>query len=572
MTLATPWLAALGPAVAVALWLLERWRRRPIRVVVADLALFEPSPEAAAEARARRRHADLALALRALAALLLGLAAAGPRAAWGPPGPVAVDLVLDRGLSSGFRAGEGTRLDLHRGRLAAVLERLRPGDEVRLHLAPGDTVTGPPGSARRAIDQAAPAAALPGLEGRLEPLIGRAQQTGLPVFVATDRALEGGGSALAVAVSGAPRPDRGVVALGEAAAGDALEVAVAWSGATGPVEVRLVAEGPRGGLAKATVTVTPGEVDPRGRAWGFARWSAAAGYPRGARAASAELAGPPDGLPTNDRAFAVRPPRRARRVGLVGRPAPDVRRALEAVPGAVVVDLDQAPPPGAAGFDLLVLPRLPDALPACAVAVVPPAIAGTSTPGGPVSPGSAPAFAHSLAALAREGLVVPDVAPLPPGLPRAAVLAYAGQAPLLVTRGAGRQRVLLFSAPPEGAGGWTRRASFPLLWAELLEDAAPLAAGVLASLPAGDPWPEGAPDPRPLLSVGRFAAADGTPWVGTAAPPLPTAAAPSPQGFPPTALERLEAARPGPPARALAPWLVALAALLTLAGWARADR
>src|SRR5690606_22783656 len=81
LTLAQPWLLLLGPLAVLLLWLLERWRLRPLALVVADVTLFAPSPEAAAEARARRRHASWRWLLRAAAALLLALAAAAPELA-----------------------------------------------------------------------------------------------------------------------------------------------------------------------------------------------------------------------------------------------------------------------------------------------------------------------------------------------------------------------------------------------------------------------------------------------------------------------------------------------------------
>ena len=129
-----PALALLVPLVLVLLYLLERWRRRPVALVVADLALFETTPEIESEAKARRRRLVVRWLLKAAAAVALGLAAAGPWVEASAEGVVHVDLVLDRGLSSAtVEAGGRTRLELSREHLLSVLERLRPDDRARVH-------------------------------------------------------------------------------------------------------------------------------------------------------------------------------------------------------------------------------------------------------------------------------------------------------------------------------------------------------------------------------------------------------------------------------------------------------
>ncbi|MBX3470531.1 MAG: BatA domain-containing protein [Planctomycetes bacterium] len=142
---AHPALLPIGPLAVLLLWLLERWRQRPVRVVVADVGLFSTTPEVEAEARARRRRLGARFVVVALAALSLGLAAAGPRGPRPAAGPLVVDLVLDRGVTSGVVEADGaTRLEHHRRHLRRAVDALGPDDRARVHLVPGEPGGTPP--------------------------------------------------------------------------------------------------------------------------------------------------------------------------------------------------------------------------------------------------------------------------------------------------------------------------------------------------------------------------------------------------------------------------------------------
>lgn len=572
---AQPLLLLVGPAALVALWLLERWRRRPIEVVVADLDLFEATPEVEAEASARRRRVGVAWLLRALAAAALSLAAAGLRLPPGPGGPVTVDLVLDRGVTSAARGpGAGTRLDRHRAHLEAVLDRLGPADRVRLHRLPapaGEAAPAPvrPATAREVLDVVAPAAARADVAGALARLAPRGVRGGPPVFAATDGepdlppALAAG---VAVARAGVPVADRGIAALVQDEAG-ALHATVAAFGAPGEAEVVLRATGADGRTAEARRTVPLPDV-------GFARvaWTPEEGLPTPLARAEAALAAP-DALPLDDRAFAIAAAP-ARRVGLHTDPGPFVRRALAAVPGVALVDLGGAGREEAARVDLLVVPGLrPDQpLPPTAVIVVP-RDAGDRA-GGAVAGRGHPAFAHTLAAVAAEPFVVRAAGELPRALGADDVLLRAGDDPFLAVSGAGRRLVAAATAPlRREVTPWVDLESFPLFWAELLDLAAPRSAGRLAAHPAGEPWAGSAGQRLRPLAVGVFpdpGRPDGPPAVGTVAA-LPGGLADVPAGgarpFPAGALDAIDAARPVARPRPLAPLLAALALGLALASW-----
>ncbi len=564
------------------LWLLERWRLRPLEVAVADVTLFAPSPAAEAEARAQRRRVGCRWLLRAAAALALAAAAADPRVALGPPGPVRVDVVLDRGLASATLEGGGARrIDLHRRHLDDALGRLRDDDAVRLHLlpaGPGDSPTPrSPSAARAALAAAEPVAALADLPAALARLLPPAQARRVPVLVATDRPLPEHLSPLLVALAGGPLLNRGLIGLREEE-GD-LVATVAFYGAAAPVQVHLAARSPAGRLLTATHEARPAGPAGEGVAFGFARWRAREGYPAGALEASARLEAAPgaDALPLDDRAFAVRAPLRPRRVGVAGEPGAAVRRALAAVPGVATVDLpalEQEDAGEMAGaFDLLVLPRLPQVLPPVAVVVVPEALdERDALPGGLLQAGPpTAAFRHTQAALGRQGVAAARLGAPPAGLPGATPVIEAGGRPLVLAQGAGERLVAVVTAPLDLASSWTRHGSFPLFWAELLEAAAPARDGALAAVTAGASPPapvEGAP--RPLLEVRRYTTAAGAPWVGTVAaalPPALLAADSAVRPFDPEALDRLEAARPPPRPRSLRPPLALLALLLAAAAW-----
>jgi len=562
---ADPLLLLAAPVALLLLWLLERLRRRPVELVVADLTLFASTPEVEAAARSRRRQLGLRLLLLALAALLLCVAAAGPSPDPGAAGPLVIDLVLDAGITSGARDGSGTRLDQHRLALEAVLDRLRPDDRVRVHVVPGPPGGSPlsPADARAVLRAAVPTAAPADLVGVLARLGPRR------VVVATDRALAG---ATILVVAGGPAPDRGLVALeGD---GEVLRATVASWGAPGEVEVELAARGPDGVERTTTRRVTC-------PAHGAARvaWSVAEGLPGGAIEARARLLGG-DALTTDDVAFAaLASPRR--RVGLAGAVGPATRRALAAVPGTSLVELAPGAVAGLgpAALDLLVVDALPDLLPDVALAVVPSALprVGTVT-GGTVTGralalgGDTEAFRWTLAEAARAPVVVDALGPPPRGLADATPLLVAGQAPLALVRGLGRRLVLVLTCPPERAPGLVASELFPLLWGEALALAAPGGDGRLAAHPCGTPLPYG-PVPNHVL---RRTDPDGRAVLGTVAAPAAGMDAPSPpRPLDPADLERLEAARTAAPPRPrpAAPALAGLlcAALAWLAGRPRAE-
>lgn len=555
--LAHPALLPIGPLAVLLLWLLERWRQRPVRVVVADVGLFSTTPEVEAEARARRRRLGARFVFVALAALSLGLAAAGPHGPRPAAGPLVVDLVLDRGVTSGVVEADGaTRLEHHRRHLRRALDVLGPYDRARVHLVPGEPGATPlaPAAARALLDAARPTAA----EADLQPVLARLTPPGGPVLVATDRALDG--PAL-VAVSGEARPDRAVVALARGDDG-ALHATLASRGAPGPARVRFAAVDARGGEAHGVIEVT---LPARGLA--RATWP---GLPADAVTASAALEGE-DALPTNDRAFAVAAPPR-RRVAVVGEPGPAVRRALLAVPGTTVTDLPQAAldavPRAGEAFDLVVAPALPAVPPRTALAIVAPALPRVGRlPGGAAAPLDHPGFRHTLAEVAAAPFQVEGLGPLDPALGRPAPLLVVGGAPLVAVRGAGRELVVAVTAPPETTT-WPRHDAFPLFWGELLALAAPRGAGALEAHPAGLPWTGPTGEARTPLLVGVLDDAHGRPLLGTVAAPATALDAPAPaRALPDDLAARLDAMRrPGAPA-SLAPGLAGLGLCLLAGAW-----
>ncbi|MCO5170338.1 MAG: BatA domain-containing protein [Planctomycetes bacterium] len=554
---AHPALLPLGPLAVLVLWLLERWRQRPVRLVVADVGLFETTPEVEAAARARRRRLGLRFLLLALAALALGLAAAGPRGPRPAAGPLVVDLVLDRGVTSGVIEEDGaSRLEHHRRHLRRALDALGPDDRARVHLVPGEPGATPlaPAAARALLDAAAPTAAA----ADLGPALARLAPQGRPLLVATDQEVP---AAALVAVSGAPRPDRGIVALARGDDG-ALHATVASHDAPGPVRVRFAALDAQGREAEGTV-----DVDLPIRGLARASWT---GLPPDAVSASAALEGQ-DALAANDRAFAVAAPPR-RRVAVVGEPGPAVRRALLAVPGTTVTDLPQAAldavPRAGEAFDLVVAPALPAVPPRTALAIVPAALPRVGRlPGGPAGPRAHAAFPFTLAEVAAAPFAVEGLGPLDPALGRPTPLLVVGDAPLVAVRGAGRELVVALAAPVD-ATAWPRHDAFPLFWGELLALAAPRGAGALEAHPAGLPWigPQG--EALAPLHVGVIDDPDGRPLLGTvAAPARALAALAAARAFTDDLAARLDAARrPGAP-RPLAPPLAGLGLLLLGAGW-----
>ena len=574
---AHPLALALGPLAVLLLWLLERWRRRPPRLVVADPALFEPDAEVEAEARTRRRRAGARWLLRAGAALLMALAAAGPRLPGGAGGPLLVDLVLDRGPLADARDPQGApRLAARRAALEQVLARLRPDDRVRLHLLPAGAAPAPPplspASARAVLARAGAVGAPAGLAQALAGLAGNA---GPPVFVATGAApqlppalaervrLAGGVSAAG------PLRDRALVSLAEDEQG-AVWVGVVTRQAPGPADLTLRSAAGEGAEPRVLtrrlelpadgetlVRFDPAELQPP-PAWVEARLDE------------------PDDLPLDDGAAAVREVR-PRAVGVVGDPGPWVRRALRAVPGVILRELPRLEAARDAGLDLVVAGRLQaeEQLPGVPLAIVPPALPAEPAPGGELEgvspPGLEQAFARTLEALGREPPTLARRGELP-ALPAARpLLRLRDGSPVAVVAGEGRRLVVAFAFPLlREVTTWTELPSFPLFWAELLRLVAPRGPGhgTLQAHPAGQPWegPEGRLVP---LLPGLVRGPDGAPLLGTVATlPEPEAARETtPARFDPRALEALEAARPAARERPLAAWCLLLGAGLALLAW-----
>lgn len=575
-----PLLLALGPLAVALLLLLERLRRRPLEVVVADLTLFRPTPGAEREARAARRRASLRVILLALAALALAAAAAGPRGPAPPAGPLEVDLVLDRGPGSAVVGPDGARvLDRRRAHLLAALGRLREGDRARVHLAPGEPGETPlaPDVARAVLAAARPVAAAADLEE-----VARRSRAGAPLLVATGASSLHARPGLLVALVRASARDRGLVALVRDGAGD-VHAVVAAHDAAGTAHVAFTATRPDGVVTGTRAVELP--------ARGLARvtWSRADGAPAGALALEARLVEPDgspwrDALALDDGAFAAAG--RGRRVGLMtpaglrgdaAAPWAAVRDALAAVPGATIVELSdreqRAGPLAAlvADLDLLVVAELPLVFPPVAIARVP-VTPPRGVRGGRLIALDHPArdaFRHALDEVGRVAVDAIAGPERPDGVQAAPLLACqvdggAAPAPLVYVEGRGRALLVALSAPP--APAWTRHESWPLLWAEALALAAPAGDGRAASVTAGEPLPGGG---RAPLDVTLARDVDGAPRLGTVAPPVDELDLPAlDQPFAAADLDGLDAARrPGERAR-LGPWLALVGLALALAAWA----
>jgi hypothetical protein len=559
---AQPLLLLLGPAAVLLLHLLERWRRRPLTLVVADLTLFEVTPEVEQAAASHRRRASQRFLLRAAAALALAAGVAGARWPGGSPGALTVDLVLDRGVSAGALQGAGTRLDAHREHLRAVLQRLRPDDRVRLHLLPARGPVAPlsPARAGELLTRATPLAATAEVAQATARLAPRAHAEGRPpVFVASDRPLPDQ-PGLALALAAEPVTNRALLSLTRD--GDALHAALASYGAAGPAEVVFtVGDGER---------EVSGEVRLEVGDSGFllVSWPLPADAPSSLRWARAELRGE-DALPADDVVFATAPTSR-RRVGILGEPGPWVRRALRAVPGTRLVELDRSGLEEAGDLDLMVVPSLAlvEDTPGVALCVVPPSLSARAVAGGSVSGQAHAAFPHTLDALQADPFQVAQVGPLPT-LRRAHTLLRAGERPLVVLSGEARRLVVAIAAPLDrDTSPWPELGSFPLFWAELLELAAPRTSTRLASHPCGEPWsgPDGA---QTFFDVALQRDLDGAPLVGTsAAPPqaLEDEAAGT-HGFAEEALAAIDSTRPRQAPTPLGAGLALLALALALASW-----
>jgi len=558
VSLLYPWVLAALPVLAIALWLLERWRRQPLVLVVADLELFTPGAASEEEARAAERRLSWRFWSRLLALTLLVTAASGPRIAVGPRGSLVVEAVLSRGLSASAQ-GEGTseaHLDRTRAALREVVERLRSDDRVRLHLLPGP----PPqlltrNEAFQALERVRPAAAEADLPTALAPLLAPQPGVTAPVFCASERDPGLQSPRLQLALSGGPYLNRGVVALRRS--GNTLHATLL--GTPGPVEVafaaRLVDGTLRSGQAKGVLS----QGQPL-----LLSWSAP---PLGrALEASVRILGS-DALASDDQAFAVATRQRTRRVAVQGELSAPLRRALQAVE---LVQLEfvapgRNPDPECA---LLIVNALPKVLPQIPLAVVPVALPNQPVPGGALRPGPPhQAWRHLASRLTHDPAQVPGLTPTPKGLPQVRPLILAGREPLVLVAGDQLPEVVVLRAP--ATGPWTERESFPLLWAELLEALAPLSHGELRAYPAGEP--------HPLLGrvpwgPPRRVLQGGAPVLGSVAQPARPPAEASSRPFPPEALSRLAAARPPAPERDLAPWIALLALpLLLAAAWPSRD-
>ena len=114
---------------------------------------------------------------------------------------------------------------------------------------------------------------------------------------------------------------------------------------------------------------------------------------------------------------------------------------------------------------------------------------------------------------------------------------------------------------------WPLQRSFPVFFAELLEEVAPRASGRLEAHTAGQPWRGAPPLAEVPLYVARIRTPAGQPLLGTVAAPLEARELPSPRGFSPDALARIEAARPVGEPTSLVPPLAILGLLLALLSW-----
>lgn len=543
MSLLYPWLLIALPVLGVALWLLERWRREPLVLVVADLELFAPQAASREEARAAERRSSWRFWSRLLALLFLVLAASGPRVSIGPPGALVVEVVLSRGLSASAKpeGAESSHLDHQVTALRGVVEGLRPDDRVRLHLVPG-----PPArllsrnEAFLALERARPAAAEGDLRETLEPLLAPRPGQAAPVFCASERDPGIESPRLELALLGGPYRNRGLVALRRS--GQTLHATL--QGTPGPVEVVFAARGTRGDVLSGRAQGTLGGEGPLVLSWSDPGL-------REAVEASVRILGQ-DAIPSDDRAFAVASRGGVRRVAVQGKLSPALRRALEAIEQ---VQVEVVPAGRVPECDLLVLNALPKVLPPTALAVVPTSLPSEPLAGGLLRPGSPhPAWTHLPLRLSHDPAQVPGLTQAPSGLPGAQPLLLAGREPFVLVAGDPSPEVVVLRAP--ASGPWTEREAFPLLWAELLEALAPQSRGELRAFPAGAPHallgrvPWG--PPQRVLSEGR-------PLLGSVAQPARAPRAESSRPFDPQALSRLAAARPPAPERDLAPWLALLA-------------
>src|ERR1700677_299255 len=143
MSLLSPWmlygLAALGAPILIHLW----QRRRVVQVNFSTLRFLKIV--AAKTSRSSRIENILLLLLRCLIFTLLIMAAARPVVStktaklFGGDAPRTVVLAIDNSMSMSYRAGDETRLDVAKKEALAVIDDLKPGDDVAV-ITVGDRV------------------------------------------------------------------------------------------------------------------------------------------------------------------------------------------------------------------------------------------------------------------------------------------------------------------------------------------------------------------------------------------------------------------------------------------------
>src|SRR5271154_7116961 len=141
MSFLSPWmlygLAALAAPVIIHLW----QRRRVVQGHFSTLRFLKIV--AAKTSRSSRIENIILLLLRCLIFALLVLAAARPVIStktaklFGGDAPRTVVLAIDNSMSMSYRAGDETRLDAAKKEAAAVIDDLKPGDDVAVFTVGG---------------------------------------------------------------------------------------------------------------------------------------------------------------------------------------------------------------------------------------------------------------------------------------------------------------------------------------------------------------------------------------------------------------------------------------------------
>lgn len=467
MSLESPRLAlVVGVGALVVLFLLDRLRRRPVVLLVASLELFPRNAEVESQAEKTKSRAWRDLILRGLAALLLALAAGGPRLANVRSAGRRVRVLIDRSASMEAVDQGTTRLELARAELARALSALAPEDEVELHLDPrGDDEparTLSPAEARAFV----PAIVrVPSTVGdRIDLVAAAASARTVPLLVVTDRdvAFVASDDELAqwvhVAVVGSPQKNVGLTAFAsrrEASGEERLLVA-----ANGRAAVELVL-----GATRRTLAVDGSAIAP---------------VPSGIERAEAKLetAGG-DALASDDHATALRRVDAPLRVALdptLGKP---LEAALRAVPGTDVQVGDER-----SDADVFVR-RWDDR----DVADAPRGFTVFFAPGAPPPPERPLKCVDTRLDASGVSLTGIDV----PGFRRDVPTSIAVKPVLTDGKGAtiigvGPRVAWIGFEPPKGfQDGWAKHESFPRFFAYLLEDVRALEPEDLVAYPTGRP-------------------------------------------------------------------------------------